>query len=143
MPNVNAGNDFSACVNGDPIDLSQIASPPGGTWNANGSPGLSGFIFTPSIAGVGEHILTYSIGSGNCQVTDDITITINPIPDVYAESDLIVCVSENSVVLGGSPSGGTWTSNNGGVIGGNVFNANASGPGIFSFTSPEDSILSI
>ena len=132
--NVNAGNDFEACVNADPIDLSQIASPPGGIWNANGSAGLSGSLFNPSIAGVGTHTLTYSIGSGNCQVSDDIIITINDIPDVDAGEDFEVCVSEKSVVLDGNPAGGTWTSNNGGVLGGNIFNASASGIGIFSFT---------
>ncbi len=132
--NVNAGNDFEACVNAGPIDLSQIASPPGGVWNANGSSGLSGYMFSPSIAGVGTHTLTYSIGSGNCQVSDNIVITINPLPSVDAGNDFEVCVSENSVVLNGNPAGGIWTSNNGGVLGGNIFNANASGIGIFSFT---------
>lgn len=132
--NVDAGNNFSVCLNASPIDLSQIASPPGGVWNANGSPGLSGFMFTPSIAGVGTHTLTYTIGNGNCQVSDNITITITPLPVVNAGNDFEVCVSETAVVLNGNPSGGSWTSNNGGVLGGNIFNASASGTGIFSFT---------
>lgn len=132
--NVDAGNNFSACVNAAPIDLGQMASPPGGTWSANGSPGLSGNMFSPAVAGVGTHTLTYTIGSGNCQVSDNVVITINPLPAVDAGNDFEVCVSENAVILNGTPSGGSWTSNNGGVLGGNIFNASASGTGVFSFT---------
>jgi PKD repeat protein len=131
---VNAGNDFEVCIDGATIDLSQIASPAGGTWNANGSTGLSGSTFNPATAGSGLHTLTYTIGSGNCQVSDDINITVNPLPVVNTMEDFAVCVDESNIALTAFPPGGTWTANNGGVIIGNNFNANASGDGIFEFT---------
>ncbi len=132
--NVNAGNDFTICIDNGNIDLSQMATPVGGSWNSNGSPGLNGSIFNPMLAGAGTHTLTYTVGAGNCAVSDDVLITVNPLPDVSAEDDFEVCVNEKDVVLSAIPAGGTWTANNGGVLGGNIFNAQATGPGIFSFT---------
>ncbi len=129
---INAGNDFEICIDAAIIDLSQIASPAGGTWNANGSPGLSGDNFNPAIAGVGTHTLTYTLGEGNCQVSDEINITVNPLPIVSVMNDFEVCVSESNVVLSATPLGGVWTSPNGGVVAGGIFNPNASGPGIFA-----------
>ncbi len=131
---VNAGNDFEVCINEAEIDLNQIASPANGSWNANGSLGLNGTIFNPLLAGVGVHTLTYTIGVGNCQVSDDIVITVNPIPVVNTMDDFDICVSESNVSLQGTPMGGTWVANNGGVIVGNNFNPNASGAGVFAFT---------
>ncbi len=130
---VNAGTDFDLCINAGVMDLSQIAFPTGGTWNANGSLGLDGSLFDPELAGVGTHTLTYIIGSGNCQVTDEVTVSVYPIPVVAAMGDMTVCVSENIVPLTGTPFGGTWTATNGGVLIGNVFDASASGVGAFSF----------
>ncbi len=132
--NVNAGNDFEICIDAEIIDLSQMASPSGGTWNSNGSAGLVGNDFNPMTAGEGIHTLTYTIGTGNCQVSDDLQITIHELPSVETMPDFEVCASENSIILTATPTGGTWTSNNGGVIGANIFNAIASGAGNFSFT---------
>ncbi|MFT7603797.1 MAG: PKD repeat protein [Saprospiraceae bacterium] len=131
---INAGIDFEICIDEGLIDLSQIASPLNGLWNANGSPGLSGAVFNPAIAGVGVHVLTYSIGFGNCQVSDNIAITINPIPVVNTMNDFEVCRSETVVVLTATPAGGGWIANNGAILAGNIFNANLSGEGVFSFT---------
>ncbi len=132
--NVNAGLDFEICIDADEIDLSQVASPANGVWNANGSLGLNGAVFDPTLAGVGTHLLTYTIGEGNCQVSDDIEIVVNPLPVVNTMDDFEVCASESNVPLDGNPAGGTWTANNGGVLVGNIFNPAQSGVGVFSFT---------
>lgn len=132
--NVNAGSDFEICIDAGLIDLSQMATPLGGTWNSNGSAGLNGNSFNPFTAGIGTHTLTYFFGSGNCLVSDEVQITINPLPVVTTMDDFEVCESEKSIILSASPYGGTWTSNNGGVLAVNIFNATASGAGNFSFT---------
>jgi len=132
--NVNAGSDFEICIDAGVIDLSQMASPQGGNWNSNGSAGLNGNSFNPFTAGIGTHTLTYFIGGGNCQVTDEVQITINALPIVTTMDDFEVCESEKSIILSASPYGGTWTSNNGGVLAVNIFDATTSGAGNFSFT---------
>jgi large repetitive protein len=131
---IDAGDDIEVCINEGVIDLSQIASPLNGFWNANGSSGLNGTTFNPAIAGVGIHVLTYTYGVGNCQVSDNIEIIINPIPVVNAMNDFEVCISETAIALTAAPMGGNWTANNGASIVGNIFNANLSGEGIFSLT---------
>ncbi|MFK7808328.1 MAG: PKD domain-containing protein, partial [Saprospiraceae bacterium] len=131
--NIDAGDDLAVCINYDPIDLSQIASPTGGTWNANGSFGLDGNIFDPSLAGIGTHTLTYFIGSGNCQVSDEIEITVNPLPEVTAMDDIEICLNADPVTLTATPSGGNWIATNGGILVGSVFNPETSGVGVYSF----------
>jgi PKD repeat protein len=131
---INAGADMSVCVNEPPINLNTGVSPAGGIWSTPGN-GLSGFTFTPSQAGVGTHTLTYSIGSGNCLVTDSRIITVKALPTVMAGPNLKSCINETAVTLNGaSPSGGTWTVSPAAVINGNVFNPSASGVNTYVLT---------
>ena len=132
--NVNAGSDFEICENADIIDLSQVASPIGGSWNANGSLGLNGSIFDPALAGVGTHILSYSIGTGNCTVMDEIEIIVLPIPVVETMDDVEICINTDIIMLEANPLGGQWISNNGGSLVGNTFNPLTNGNGVYSFT---------
>ncbi|MEM1323014.1 MAG: PKD domain-containing protein [Bacteroidota bacterium] len=107
---IDAGVDQLICIDASLIDLSQLASPSGGTWSANGSGGLTGELFNPKDAGLGVHILTYTIGSGNCQVSDNIAIDIRPLPTVEAGPPVEICADEPIFDLSGySPSGGLWT----------------------------------
>ena len=49
--------------------------------------------FSPSIAGVGTHTITYSYTADNgCSSADSATITVNPTPSVSAGPDLITCI---------------------------------------------------
>jgi PKD repeat protein len=132
--NVNAGDDFELCINMEPIDLSQVASPGGGSWNANGSLGLNGNTFDPALAGVGTHTLTYIIGTGNCQVMDDLEITVHPRPVVTAMNDFEICLNADPVSLIANPAGGNWTATNGAILVGAVFDPETSGEGVFSFS---------
>ena len=71
---------------------------------------MTGDQFSPADAGVGIHVLTYSIGVGNCQVFDSIEIEVLALPTVNAGDDLEVCFNDLAFNLSGfSPNGGTWT----------------------------------
>ncbi|MEM9919595.1 MAG: PKD domain-containing protein [Bacteroidota bacterium] len=108
--NVDAGTDRIVCIDNGALDLSLNASPSGGTWSANGSIGLSGSTFDPAVAGAGVYTLTYSVGSGNCEVTDDVVIEVKPLPIVEAGQDGEICINEDPVQLTGySPAGGQWS----------------------------------
>lgn len=130
---VEAGPDQSFCIDQMAFDLSNNASPMGGTWNST-STGLNGNIFAPALAGVGTHILTYRYGTGNCETIDQVTIVVNPLPNVHAGQDQAICISTKTLLLNGTPSGGVWTSNSGGLLNGNEFSPNASGAGDYNFT---------
>ncbi|MEM8906328.1 MAG: hypothetical protein AAGD05_00665, partial [Bacteroidota bacterium] len=128
-----AGPDVAMCIDQPAFDLNDASSPPGGTWTST-SPGLNGSIFDPVLAGPGKHLLTYRMGNGNCEVSDNMEIRINPLPQVFAGQDRSVCVSQESLQLIGVPQGGTWTANTGGVLTGSTFSPSASGVGNYLFT---------
>lgn len=83
LPNVNAGNDVTVCA-GDPVTLSGSGAV-SYTWD-NGV--TNGTAFTPAASG------TYTVtgtDANNCQNTDAVQVTVNPLPVVNAGNDTIVC----------------------------------------------------
>jgi PKD repeat protein len=127
--NINAGMDRSFCMDDAPFDLNLDAIPvTGGNWTG---PGVSGSLFDPAAAGVGQHIVQILTGFGNCAVTDTRTLQVNPLPGVSAGMDDAACVSESSVTLNPSPNGGAWNPGNA-VLSGNTVQPDSSGIGSFS-----------
>ncbi|MEO1623927.1 MAG: hypothetical protein AAFV25_02125, partial [Bacteroidota bacterium] len=127
---VNAGPDRILCADDAAINLAVMASPSGGIWSANGSNGLSGGQFDPVIAGVGVHTLTYTVGSGNCQVTDDITVDVKALPIVEAGGNFALCESEPPFALAGfSPPGGTWSGSGLSDVVNGIFDPGSVAPG--------------
>ncbi|MEM9821722.1 MAG: PKD domain-containing protein, partial [Bacteroidota bacterium] len=131
---VEAGPDLSLCIDAAPIDLASTAAPVGGSWSANGSEGLVGSIFNPATAGVGTHVISYSVGQGTCEATDILRIEVFPLPNISIIQDQAVCINDENLNLTATPSGGTWTANNGGQLNGNEFSPDNSGPGTYNFT---------
>lgn len=108
---INAGSDFSVCLNASPVQLLG-----GGTWSGSTAVNASG-LFTPSQTGI--HNLTYSTISGQCTSTDNITVTVLTLPTVNAGNDQTICLGQ-TVNINGSAS-----SNNGAITtylwtGGNI-----------------------
>ena len=102
LPLLDAGIDQAYCI-GDTVQL--IAT---GAITYTWSPviGLS----DPTIANPQVFVTTtttYTVtgtGANGCFTTDDITITVNPLPIIDAGNDLAICIGD-TIVLGGSPSG--------------------------------------
>lgn len=130
---VNAGPDLNFCADVTSVNLQTGASPPGGSWSST-SPGLSGHIFNPSVAGPGMHTVTYSVGVGNCLVQDSRIITVYALPMVNAGVDASACVDNSSVTLSGTPANGVWTASGSGIVNGNIFSPGQSGAGSFTLT---------
>ncbi len=133
--NVSVGNDIDICIDQGVINLNGMATPAGGSWDANGSNGLNNYLFDPELAGAGSHILTYSIGSDNCQVSADIIVTINPLPQVTVGQDLSICQGDAPIQLSGfSPFGGTWSGQGISNPSGGVFDPAGLSPGSYVLT---------
>ncbi len=95
-PVANAGNDTSVCLN-DQVWL--MAS--GGTnylWSTGDTTATIGFFATTTQT----YIVTVS--SNGCQSTDDVTVTVNPLPVADAGPNQLIC-EESSAIL--TASGGT------------------------------------
>ncbi|MBL0084449.1 MAG: putative Ig domain-containing protein [Saprospiraceae bacterium] len=127
LPVVNAGTYPAQCVNGTTLSLA--GSPMGGTFSG---PGVSGNNFNASLAGTGMHTITYNFTNGSgCSNSATTTIIVNGLPMVNAGSYAAQCVSATTLVLVGSPIGGTFS---GPGVSGNNFNASAAGSGSHTIT---------
>ena len=93
--NAFAGNDFALCLNAPPVQLAI-----GGTWSGNNV--SAGGLFTPSTTGV--QTLTYTIGTGTCETSDDLAIEVYTLPEVTIGLDATICEGD-SVQLEAIPSG--------------------------------------
>lgn len=124
-------NDTTVCANEQGFYLT--ANPAGGQWSGFGiTP--DGW-FAPSNWTVGENVLNYSLNNGACSVFGQTTVTVLDLPVVNAGNDQLICENNAPFFLGATPSGGTWTIDNGGVILSNsIFDPQSSGPGIYNLT---------
>lgn len=98
---INAGNDHGVCLNSGALQLSAVT--PGGQWSGSTWVTSAG-LFTPGVAGAFN--LTYSVIQGNCTSTDQVTVTVHPLPQANAGADQTICAG-GSVTLNGSASGGS------------------------------------
>jgi gliding motility-associated-like protein len=115
-PSVSVGANDSVCINGNNISLN--GSPTGGTWTGTG---ISGNIFYPLTAGVGNFVLKYVYKSTTTQCKDSATQTIKVYPKPSADfSFTTVCrddstvFTNNSTISSGSNSSWNWTFGDGG-----------------------------
>jgi PKD repeat protein len=130
---VEAGPDQTMCAGDEPVDLNAGVSPPGGRWRSSGG-GLTGSFFDPSKVAPGTHTLTYMVATGDCDLSDQITIDVLPTPDIdFGGTPTFICGSESEVTLTAVPEGGRWVAGPGAVFSEGVFNVAASGPGAYSF----------
>ncbi len=93
----------SACINGGPVTLSG-GMPEGGTY---AGPGVDNGIFDPSVAGLGDHVITYTYQDVNgCDDMAEQSITVNDYPRPALGADTTVCAHE-SIILDATLSGAT------------------------------------
>lgn len=97
---VNVGSPIELCLGSPAIQLN--ATPAGGVWTGS-SLVTSGGIFNP--ATVGLQNLTYTQGSGTCQISGALIVMVNSLPTANAGQDASICEGSTHL-LSGSASGG-------------------------------------
>ena len=123
LPVVSTGSYGPYCAGTASVTLG--GSPAGGSWSGDG---VSGGVFTPSVAGVYSVTYDYTDENG-CSASASTSIVVNALPVVSTGSYGPYCAGTASVTLGGSPAGGSWSGD--GVSGG-VFTPSAAG--VYSVT---------
>ena len=127
LPSISAGSYTGQCVSSTTMTL--LGFPSGGIFSG---PGVSGTNFNASIAGVGEHIITYNYTDLNgCSNTETSNITVYALPMVNAGTYPAQCVNATTLALSGSPFGGTFS---GPGVSSNNFNASVAGTGTKTIT---------
>jgi gliding motility-associated-like protein len=109
LPTVNAGTDQVFCIG---TSTSLIASGSIGN-NYTWSNGINdGVLFTPNTT---QTYTVTAIDGNNCQNTDQIIVTVNPLPAINAGADESICVGTNVILIGSGGVSYTWTNgvNNG------------------------------
>jgi PKD repeat protein len=116
------------CISSPAFTLTQ-GSPAGGTYSGTG---VSGTIFTPSVAGVGTHWLTYTVSNANnCSDTAMQSVTVHANPTVsFSGLPASMCQTDAAVTLSGSPVGGVFSGT--GIVSGNQFDPQTAGVGSHS-----------
>lgn len=111
LPVVNAGNDVSVCA-GTPVTLTGSGGTP--SWNNGVSDGIP---FTPTATAT--YLLTGTLNG--CSATDQVVVTVNPLPIANAGPDQAVCAG-TPVTLNGSGGTPSWS---GGITNGTAFTPSA------------------
>src|SRR5664280_2469200 len=126
-PNATITPVDTLCIDSSPVTLKAHDS--GGTWSGDG---VTDDSFDPGAAGVGNHVIRYDITDSNgCSASDQITITVMPLPVVNINPVGTLYINHSVVDLTASPPGGIWTGD--GVIN-NRFNPDSAGLGIHIIT---------
>ena len=111
LPNVSAGADFGVCDNDQaPLNASGALSY---QWNA--TPVLSSLTVSNPIANTHESMMFTVTGTdvNGCSATDDVYVTIYPLPTVNIQSPEYVCFGENVTISQTGLTDFTWSSLNG------------------------------
>lgn len=101
-PTVNAGNDQAVCA-GTSVTLSASGAS-NYVWN-NGV--TNGIAFTPG----STQTYTVTVSANGCQATDQVTVTVNPLPTVNAGTDQSICIGGTTTLSGSGTQSYIW--NNG------------------------------
>jgi uncharacterized protein (TIGR02145 family) len=117
------------CVNQSPVQLTE-GLPIGGIYSG---PGVTGGIFTPSIAGTGTHSITYTYTDGNgCTSSATQTIHVNALPSIQFGSMPDACVDQAPFPLNAAlPVGGVYS---GPGVASGIFHPDIAGVGIHPIT---------
>ena len=96
------------CINNGTINLN--AASPNGVWTGNGIIDSINGVFDPSIAGVGNHNISYTI-AGACGNFDQTTIQVDDVQNSTINSVGPLCITNGTVTLSAATTGGTWSGN--------------------------------
>ncbi|MDQ3048967.1 MAG: gliding motility-associated C-terminal domain-containing protein, partial [Bacteroidota bacterium] len=96
----------SLCISAAPITLTGITA--GGTWTGPGTTGTTSGTFDPASAGIGSHIITYTV-SGSCGDVDTATIFVNASSDATIAAVSGLCIGSAPFNMVAATSGGVWS----------------------------------
>ncbi|MEA1873160.1 MAG: hypothetical protein U9N51_01865, partial [Bacteroidota bacterium] len=107
LPDPSITDPGSFCENDAATDLN--AATAGGTWSGTGITNATNGTFDPTSVTPGTYTITYDVGTGSCTDSDQIDITVNPIPDATITDPGDFCSDDAVFDLTAATAGGTWS----------------------------------
>jgi len=111
VPNVPVFGPLApVCQTDPPVNLNATVSIPGGVFTGPGV--IPGYSFDPAVAGLGNHVITYTLTDQNgCTATATATILVAQGPSVFMLSLVPQCLSAPAINLNtfANPAGGTFS----------------------------------
>ncbi|WP_373553978.1 T9SS type A sorting domain-containing protein [Haliscomenobacter sp.] len=103
LPNANAGLDQSICIG----QSATLIATGGGSykWNTNSS--TSSITVNPSAT----QIFTVSVTQDGCTASDEVLVTIKPLPSANAGPDQSICAGQSAVLTASGGNGYKWNNN--------------------------------
>jgi hypothetical protein len=138
-PTVNITQATPFCLNS--LNTTLVANQIGGTWSGTGILDPATGSFSPSTAGVGPTLITYTFTSAPCTVTATSNVMVNPLPTVFAGNDAIICSGASTGLQATGASTYQWSINGGAAVGLN--NPNISNPSASPTTTTTYSVLGV
>lgn len=123
IPTINAGVDQEVCE-GESVTLAATASGGTITWDNGVTDGVS-------FNAMATTTYTATTDDNGCTATDNVIVTVNPLPIVTMGADETTCINYDPIQLAGSPSGGTFS---GPGVTGSEFNPANAGTGVHTVT---------
>ncbi len=128
-PSIILPNQTFYCINDPAVAIATVS--PGGVWSGNGI--NSSGVFTPNIAGIGNHELIYTVyASPTCFMSDTIYLDVDTSPDatITSPNNIQVCITEAPFSLTALVAGGVWSGN--GVSQAGLFSPGVATAGVFN-----------
>lgn len=119
------------CTLDAPLNL--VAASPGGTWSGTGITNSATGTFDPSVAGMGNWTVTYTI-PGACGGSDTEVISVGPQQDATITPVGPFCASDPSINLTAVDAGGTWSGTGITNAATGTFNPSIAGAGNWTIT---------
>ena len=105
LPDPTITSNGSYCLGDPSFTLTSIEA--GGTWSGNG---VSESTFSPSSAGVGNHVITYDItNAGGCSAQSTANITVTAGADATITAITGICEDAGIQMLSAVDNGGVWS----------------------------------
>lgn len=119
------------CNDGEPEQLVPVTY--GGLWSGSGIIDNLNGLFDPEMAGIGAHLITYTIETGDCVSNFSRYLYVfNGNEIIEAEIDSLFCNVDFEFVLSATPAGGIWSGS--GIEDDSIFNPFVAGIGTHELT---------
>ncbi len=114
------------CITDAPVNLN--AATPGGTWSGPGVNASTG-LFSPALAGAGNHNISYTVSNGVCTSSSSLVVHVDAGVNASITPAGPFCVNSSPVNLSAVSGGGVWSGTGITNATNGTFSPNAAGQG--------------